>query len=112
MSRPDDIALDLLAITPEQRAENVRLTVEAEAAGQSQCSCEGFQKLVEVNAIHLASGQMMSAQGELSEYAYYWLGPVRRPQEGMMAQFCPCCGKEVALTAEFLAKHTVQGGAE
>ena len=29
-SRPDDIGLDLLAITEQQRAENVRLTVEGE----------------------------------------------------------------------------------
>lgn len=105
MTRPDDVALDLATITDEQRQENVRLTVEAEShrALQAEECCEGFRKLVQTKSIHLASGQMVLG-GRLSSYAYYWLGPARNPEEGMFAQFCPCCGKEVASTAAFLAK--------
>lgn len=65
--------------------------------------CAGFKKLVAAKSIHLASGQMMDGQGQLYDYAYYWLGPVRKPSGGMMAQSCPCCGGAVSLTAKFLA---------
>lgn len=65
--------------------------------------CAGLKKLVKVNGIRTAAGQIMLGNGKLRNYAYYWLGPARKPNEGMFVQFCPCCGGKVGLTEKFLA---------
>ena len=45
---PDDIGLDLTAITPEQRVENVRLTMEGEALEQMRRERDGLLTLIAV----------------------------------------------------------------
>ncbi|GGR16569.1 hypothetical protein [Deinococcus ruber] len=71
------------------------------------CTCPGFQSLVDRNIIKYATHQILRKKtAELAQIAYYFIGP-KNIREYVILRYCPACGKQIKVNAQFYADEGV-----